>query len=309
MEYLIFLLSMSALIYGANFVIVESEKIALHFNISSFVIGATLIALGTSLPEMAASVTASYQNKPDMAVANVLGSVTFNISLVLGIIFLISKELKPKRDLFKSDSAWSLFPLLIFILMAYDGIIDRFEGFLFLALMGGYLLFLAKDSKALEEEIDQSLKQEKFNWIKTLFLLTLGFVFIIFGADYAIESASKIANSLGVSEWIIALLLIAFGTSLPELVVSIVAAKKGNADMVIGNIVGSNVANFSVVLGSSAIVNPLTINFSQSGFDIACAAFSTLMLIFVTANRLYNRSAGIGFLIIIALMLNHAISS
>lgn len=101
MEYIIFLISMAALIYGAHHIIVESERIALHFNISSFVIGATLIAVGTSLPEMAASIAASSAGKSDMAVANVLGSVTFNISLVLGIIFLIAKDLKPKEIFFK----------------------------------------------------------------------------------------------------------------------------------------------------------------------------------------------------------------
>ncbi len=297
---------MSALIYGANHVITESEKIALHFNISSFVIGATLIAVGTSLPEMAASVSASLQGKTDMAVANVLGSVTFNISLVLGIIFLMSKELSPQRDLFRNDSAWSLFPLLIFILMAYNGKIDRFDGFLFLLLMGGYLLFLSKDSKNLENEIDKNLKKEKFDWKKSLIFLAVGFTFIIVGADYTIQSASEIAKNLGVSEWVIALLLIAFGTSLPELVVSVVAAKKGNADMVIGNIIGSNVANFTVVLGASALANPLSISFAKNGFDIMCASISTVMLVFITANKLYNRSAGIGLLIIVLLMISNA---
>ncbi len=297
---------MSALIYGANHVITESEKIALHFNISSFVIGATLIAVGTSLPEMAASVSASLQGKTDMAVANVLGSVTFNISLVLGIIFLMSKELSPQRDLFRNDSAWSLFPLLIFILMAYNGEIDRFDGFLFLLLMGGYLLFLSKDSKNLENEIDKNLKKEKFDWKKSLIFLAIGFTFIIVGADYTIQSASEIAKNLGVSEWVIALLLIAFGTSLPELVVSVVAAKKGNADMVIGNIIGSNVANFTVVLGASALANPLSISFAKNGFDIMCASISTVMLVFITANKLYNRSAGIGLLIIVLLMISNA---
>ena len=131
MDYIIFVISMVALVYGSNFVINESEKIALHFNISHYVIGATLIALGTSLPEMAASVSASFHHKSDMAVANVLGSVIFNIALVLGLVFIVSKRINPKRDLFAKDSAWALFPVLILILMAYDGVISRFEGILF----------------------------------------------------------------------------------------------------------------------------------------------------------------------------------
>jgi cation:H+ antiporter len=307
MEYGIFLVSMGALVFGANYIIVESERIALHFNISSFVIGATLIAVGTSLPEMAASIAASSAGKSDMAVANVLGSVTFNISLVLGIIFLIAKDLKPKRDLFKNDSAWSLFPLMVFIIMAYDGTIGMFEGVMFLLLMVGYLLFLSKDAKSIEGEVDTELAKEKFAWGKTLIFLFIGFALVIIGANYTIESASTIARSLGVTEWVISLILIAFGTSLPELVVSIAAARKGNADMIIGNIIGSNVANFTIVLGSAAIVNPLTIDFSTYGYDILCAGTASFMLVFITANKLYNKSAGIGLLVIIALMLHNSL--
>jgi|LGOV01.1.fsa_nt_gb cation:H+ antiporter len=307
MEYGIFLVSMSALVFGANYIIVESERIALHFNISSFVIGATLIAVGTSLPEMAASIAASSAGKSDMAVANVLGSVTFNISLVLGIIFLIAKDLKPKRDLFQNDSAWSFFPLMVFIIMAYDGTIGMFEGVMFLLLMVGYLLFLSKDAKSIEGEVDTELAKEKFAWGKTLIFLFIGFALVIIGANYTIESASTIARSLGVTEWVISLILIAFGTSLPELVVSIAAARKGNADMIIGNIIGSNVANFTIVLGSAAIVNPLTIDFSKYGYDILCAGTASFMLVFITANKLYNKSAGIGLLVIIALMLHNSL--
>lgn len=303
MEYIIFLVSMSALIYGANHVIVESERIALHFNISSFVIGATLVAVGTSLPEMAASIAASSAGKPEMAVANVIGSVIFNICLVLGIVFLLFKNISPKRDLFKNDSAWSIFPVVIFLIMAYDGEIGAFEGVLFLALMGGYLLFLSKNSKDIEGEVSSELTKEKFVWGRTLVLLMLGFGLIIAGAAYTIESASMIARNIGVTEWVISLILIALGTSLPELVVSITAAKKGNTDMVIGNIIGSNVANFAVVLGSAAIVSPLLVDFEKYGFDIFCAVVASFMLVFITANKLYNRSAGIALLIILALML------
>ena len=117
MDFLIFIIAMAALIYGADFVIKESERIALHFNISSFVIGATLVAVGTSLPEMAVSMSASAKGSADIAVANVIGSTIFNISLVLGLVFLLAKNIEPKRDLFAKDSAWSIFPILIFILI------------------------------------------------------------------------------------------------------------------------------------------------------------------------------------------------
>ena len=307
MDYVIFILGLSALIYGADFVVKESERIALHFAIPPFIIGATLIAVGTSLPEMAASITASYHEKSEIAVANVMGSVTFNITLVLGIIFLIAKKIKPQRDIFAKDSAWAIIPLFIFILMIFDGTISRFEGLVFLILMLGYLLFLVHDAKELLE-VDEALTREKFLWPKTLGFLAIGFLLIIFGADYTIESATHIATSLGVSEWIIGLFLISFGTSLPELMVSIVAVKKGNADMSIGNIIGSNVANFTMVLGGAALVSPLSINLKSSGFDILVTIIASLMLLFITANKLYNKSAGIALLSVLALFLYNSIS-
>lgn len=307
MDFLIFILSMSALIYGADFIIKESERIALHFNISHFVIGATLIALGTSLPEMAASMMAASQGKSEMAIANVVGSVTFNITLVLGVVFLIAKQLTPDRDLFAKDSAWILFPVILFFIMIYDGVISRVEGFLFLFLMVAYLIFLFTSSKDdLEGEIDEDALKEKFNWLKTITLLVVGFTLTIVGANYTIESASSIARMFGISEWIIGLFLIALGTSLPELVVSLVAVKKGNADMSIGNIIGSNVANFSIVLGGSALLAPLSINIQNATYDLIIMTAASFALLLILTNRLYNRAGAIFLLLILGLFLQNS---
>ena len=309
MDFIIFIVAMSALIYGADFIIKESEKIALHFNISHFVIGATLVAFGTSLPEMAASVMAAGQGKSDMAIANVVGSVVFNITLVLGVVFLISKKMSPKRNLFAQDSAWVIVPLVVFFIMIQDGTISRFDGFLYLLLMVSYLVFLFTDSKEdLEGEIDEDLSKEKFNWIKSIILLTIGFAFTIGGANFVIESAANLARNFGISEWIIGIFLISIGTSLPELVVSLVAVKKGNAEMSIGNIIGSNVANFSMVLGSAALINPLTVNLVTTKFDILILTAASLTLLFILANKLYNKAGAIFLLIILALFIKNSIS-
>jgi len=299
---------MAALVYGADFIVKESERIALHFNISHFVIGATLVALGTSLPEMAASMMASYYDKSDMAVANVVGSVIFNITLVLGIVFMIAKSMKPDRDLFSKDSAWVIIPLVIFYIMIQDGTISRFDGILFLLLMVSYTTFLFSSSKKdLEGEIDEDLQKEKFNWRKSIILLLIGFVFTIGGANFVVESGTSIARSLDVSEWLIGLFLISLGTSLPELVVSIVAIKKGNAEMSIGNIIGSNVANFSMVLGGSALINPLSIDLNATSYDILILAAASLTLLFILANKIYNKAGGIFLLTILALFIHHSI--
>jgi len=307
-DFIIFLAAMSALIYGADFIIKESERIALHFKISHFVIGATLVAFGTSLPEMAASMMASSAGKSDMAVANVVGSVIFNISLVLGIVFLIAKKMNPKRNLFAKDSAWVIIPVVIFFIMTQDGEISRVDGALFLLLMVSYLYFLFTDSKEdLENEIDDSLSKEKFNWTKSIILLSIGFVLTIGGASFVIDSGSNIARIFGISEWIIGIFLISLGTSLPELVVSLVAIKKGHAEMSIGNIIGSNVANFSMVLGAASLINPLTVDLVATKFDMLIMLGVSVTLLFILANKLYNKAGAIFLLLILALFVQNAI--
>ncbi len=309
MDFLLFVVAVAVLIYGAELVIKESERIALHFNISSFVIGASLIAFGTSLPELAASLQASIAGKSDIAASNVLGSVMLNIALVLGLVFMLSKSLKPTRDLFNLDSAWIFIPIALFALTVFDGVITRLEGVIFLFLMVAYLIFLAQDGDGVEGEIDEEAKTGKFNWYKSIALLAVGFILVIEGADLTVDSAAAIARSFGVSEWLIGLLLLAFGTSLPELVVSVKAAMKGNAEMSIGNIIGSNVANFSMVLGSATIANPIVLNMERSLFDIVAVMVISMVFIFVLANRLYSRSTGVIFLSFAALVVVNAISA
>ncbi len=310
MEFAIFVAAMAALIYGADFVTRESERIALHFDISHFVIGATLVAFGTSLPEMAASMMASYRGTSDMAVANVIGSVTFNIALILGVVFWIAKSMNPDRDLFSKDSAWILIPVIVFILMIQDGEIGRFDGMLFLSLMVAYLFFLFSSSKEeLEGELDEELDREAFGWTKSVALLGIGFLLTIGGAHFVIESGSAIARSFGISEWIIGLFMIALGTSLPELVVSIVAIRKGNADMSIGNIIGSNVANFSMVLGSASLVSPLRVAWESNAFDLGIMIAASLALLLILANKLYNKAGAVFLFVILALFFQHSLSA
>jgi cation:H+ antiporter len=307
MDFIILIVSLGALIYGADFVIKESEKIAMHFKIQPFIIGATVVALGTSLPEMAASMSASYKDQSQMAVANVIGSVTFNILLVLGFVFLIGKNIMPKRDIFAKDSAWGLFPILVFIIMIIDGTLSAFDGLLFLILMFAYVLFLSKDAKNLAEmaELEED-EGEDFKWGSTLVMLTIGFVFVIVGANYTIDSGVNIAKEFGVSEWLIGMFLIAFGTSLPEFVVGVKAAINNQADMAIGAIIGSNVANFSMVLGAAAIVNSINVDITAIYFDLTVAFIASLMLVFITANKLYCKSAGMVMLVTLALFIEHS---
>jgi len=309
MDFVIFVIAMGVLIWGADVIIEQSELIALKFNIPEFIIGATLIALGTSLPEMATSIAASYSGKSDIAIANVIGSNILNITLVLATVFMISKNVNPSRDFFSKDSTWALVPVLVFVLMVLDGIISRFDAVLLLLLMGAYLLFLLQDAKNIPElgEIDIKMEEEHFSWMKVIPLLFLGFILVITGAHFTVESASEIARTFGISEWVIGIIMISLGTSLPELVVSISAAGKGKIDMAIGNIIGSNMANTTVVLGAAAFVKPMPIDASAYVFDIATMIVATLLLVFLTANKLYTKSAGISLIIILGLFLNNTL--
>jgi cation:H+ antiporter len=312
MDYLIFVISLASLIWGADLLIAQSERIALRFDISEYVIGATLIALGTSLPEMAASIAASYNGKPEIAVSNVIGSNILNITLVLATVFLLAKHINPHRDFFAKDSSWALFPVLIFVVMAMEGSFTRIDGILLLALMLAYLLFLKNNGAevlALEDEEMEEAVKAPFSWPKVILLLLGGFVLVIVGAEFTVESASSIAKSLGVSEWIIGIVMISLGTSMPELIVSIVASLKGKADMAIGNIIGSNMANITVVLGSAALVNDLRLDMGKYLFDIGAMVAATLMLLFITANRMYSKPAGISLLVLLGVFLNHTLAS
>jgi len=312
MNFVIFVIAMASLIWGADLLVRESERVALRFNISEFVIGATLIALGTSLPEMAASIAASADGKPDIAIANVIGSNILNITLVLGTIFIITKSITPDRDFFAKDSIWAMVPVFILILMIFDGVVSRFDATLLLLLMGAYIMFLLREAKGIiadqldgiEDDTDSD-DTTKFAWGRTVLFLLLGLVLIIGGANFTIDSASAIAKDFGISEWIIGIIMVSLGTSLPELVVSISAALKGKVDMAIGNIIGSNMANTTIVLSAAALTKPLEFEVSTYIFDITTMLISTLMLVFITANKLYTKPAGISLFIVLGLFLEH----
>ena len=300
---------MGALIWGADKIVEQSEKIAIRLNISEFVIGATLVALGTSLPEMAASMAASANHHPEIAISNVIGSNILNITLVLAVIFLVVKELNPDRDFFAKDSIWALMPIMIFLLMSIDGVISRFDAALLLLLMTSYVMFLLKDAKGLgTEEVDE-LARAEFSWFSSTTWILIGFVLVAGGAHFAVDSASSIARGFGVSEWVIGIVMISFGTSLPELVVSVAAAMKNKVEMAIGNIIGSNLSNTTVVLGAAALIRPMEFEMSKYAFDVSTMVVATLMLVFIAANRLYSKPAGISLVIVLGLFLNNTLQS
>lgn len=309
MDFVIFVIALGALVWGADLIIGQSERIALKLNISEFVIGATLIALGTSLPEMAVSIAASINHKPEIAISNIIGSNILNITLILATVFLIANKINPDKDFFAKESTWALVPVLVFILMIIDGVVSRFDASLLLLLMGAYLAFFLQDAKNIPKEDLEYLDESSFGWIKTILILTSGLILVIVGAHFTVESASNVAESFGISDWVIGIIMLSLGTSLPELTVSISAAIKGKADMAVGNIIGSNIANTTVVLGAAALVNPIRLNSVVYIFDIATMLIATLILVFITANKLYTKSAGISLIVILGLFLNNTLQN
>lgn len=300
-EIVIFIISMSVLIIGSDWSIKASEAIALKYKISPFVIGASLIAFGTSLPELAASISATSKSLGDIAVANVIGSTIFNIALVLGVVFFISKNIITKRDIFKKDSLFIILPILMFITLGFDGKLDMIDGIVLIFMMVSFMMFLVYDDVDLADEVDEL--DALMSWGKISLLLIVGFSFIIIGANYAIESASSIALGLGISNWVVGIFLVAFGTSLPELVVSVSAALKNKADMAIGAIIGSNISNFAIVLGVPAIMQGLNIDFDKAGFDILIASVLSVLFVFVTLNKAYTKSTSIIFFSFLVVLL------
>ncbi|HFS85239.1 MAG TPA: sodium:calcium antiporter, partial [Epsilonproteobacteria bacterium] len=172
-----------------------------------------------------------------------------------------------------------------------------------------YVMFLLQDAKGIGSEEVDALAREPFSWGNSSLWLVIGFVLVAGGAHFAVESASEIARSFGVSEWVIGIVMISLGTSLPELVVSVSAAMKNKVEMAIGNIIGSNLANTTVVLGAAALTMPLEISLAQNAFDIATMVVATLMLVFISANKLYSKPAGISLIIILGLFLNNTLQS
>ncbi|MDY0076553.1 MAG: calcium/sodium antiporter [Bacteroidales bacterium] len=259
--YLLFAVGFVILILGANLLVNGSVSLGLRANLSPLVIGLTVVAFGTSLPELVINVFASLKGSSDLAIGNVLGSNIMNIFLILGISALIM-PLHVERISIYRDIPVGLFATLFFGLIAngyflgFDLIINRFDGFMLLAMFGLYLWFTLKKGKPLEVDMDIE-KQVPASWNKTLLLIFGGLIGLYFGGEWVSEGALEVARVFGISETAVGLTIVAAATSLPELVTAIVAAMKNKIEIVMGNVLGSNIINIFIVLGTSAVINPL----------------------------------------------------
>lgn len=295
------IVGMALLIKGADFFVEGASAIAKALKIPSLVIGLTLVSIGTSMPEFSVSLTSSLQGNIDMSFGNVIGSNIFNTFVVIGVSAIIvplvvSKNMQ-KYDLPILMGIYAL--LAIFSFVITPGIIQVWESIILFSLTIIYTAFLILRSKGENVEEEQTTKKRK--WWVNLILVALGLTGIIFGGKIVVNNASKIAMALGMSEMLVGLTIVAIGTSLPELVTSIVAAKKGENDIAIGNAIGSCLFNIVLILGFCSILEPYVINVSNLNtlIDVIVMFISALaVFLFSIKSKKITRWQGIVMVVI-----------
>ena len=290
---LLFLISIPIIIKSSDFFTEGASKLAKMLGVSDFIIGITVVALGTSLPELASDTYASYIDHGQIAVGDIIGSNITNIALILGLTCVI-KPLVIKHAEIYSGRIHLMILVLASVFLLVSGGIGRIGGAIFLI---SYIIYLRHSINKYRELGVETV--EKNNFIKNIFEVLIGLTGILIGANLLVNSIISFSVTFGISEYLIALVLMAIGTSLPELFVSVSAARKGYMTMALGNIIGSNVANILWVLGAAAIIRPIRIDpeliFVQLIFMLL---LSVLLIIFKKSGYVIDRREGAVFLII-----------
>lgn len=271
------------LIKGADWFVEGASKLADRFGIPQLVIGLTIVALGTSLPEAAVSISAATKGSAEITIGNVLGSNILNVLIILGLTAVI-RTIAVQTSTVRYEIP---FTILITVLLAglglFDNRINRVEGVILWILMIVYLLYLlrmAKNGQPLEE-VPEAGKNDSV--LKMLVMIVVGILMIVLGSDVSVDAATALATIFGMSERLIGLTIVALGTSLPELVTSVTAAIKGKADIAVGNIVGSNIFNILFVVGTTALITPVT--YSANFLVDSLVAVGAVLLLFVSVVR------------------------
>lgn len=283
------------LIKGADMFVDGASKVAQKLKVPLIVIGLTIVAFGTSAPEAAISITSACKNEAGIAVGNVIGSNIMNILVILGISALFA-AVPVKKTTFKYEIPFTIVISVVLLLLGLDGEITFFDAIIllvFFAAFFAYLIFLSKKGDSSSDEVEPLT--EKDTVPKMILFIILGLVAIVLGSDFTVTGASEIATLLNVDSRIIGLTIVAFGTSLPELVTSVTAAKKGCTDIAIGNIIGSNIFNILFVVGLSGLVSPSPIAFRPDFIIDGIIAIASVLLLFilVAKNKKLGKGSGI----------------
>lgn len=295
-QLLLLVIGFVMLVKGADWFVEGASKVAEKFGIPQLVIGLTIVAIGTSLPEAAVSTSAALKGSAEITIGNVVGSNILNILLILGITSVIS-PLAVQKSTVKFEMPMVIgATVLLAALGLFDGTVGRIDGIILLAGMVLYLLYLlrmAKKGQAVMEEQEKEQTDKNDSMLKLILLILVGGVMIVWGSDITVNAATELARIFGMSERLIGLTIVAFGTSLPELVTSATAAIKGKTDIAVGNIVGSNLFNILFVVGIAATITPVVY---QSAFlvdTIVCIATAVLLWICVVRKQKLERHGGV----------------
>lgn len=290
------------LVKGADIFVEGSSSIAKKFKVPSIIIGLTIVAMGTSLPEAAVSVTASIANKNALAVSNVIGSNIFNLMMVIGVCAIMTPVAVNKATL-KRDFPFSVICAILLLALGVIGpmSLGHADGVIFLILFAGFIGLMihsamkaSKEGNAIaSEEIEAAEEIQIMPVWKSLLFIVIGAVGIILGGDVVVDSASNIAAKFGMSQTLIGLTIVSVGTSLPELVTSIVAARKNEVDMALGNAIGSNVFNILFVLGIAGAISPMAF-LTENVIDIVILlVFSLIVWLFAWTKKEIKRGEGL----------------
>ena len=277
-------LSLALLYYGGDFLVTGSINISKRFKISPFFIGAVIIGFGTSAPEFAVSIMASLQGSGDLALANIVGSNITNVGLVLGATALMAPlTIEPRQ--FNKETPALIISTIIICVFAWNNYLSRLEGFAMIILLFIYLLKSFKSNEYISDYIEDEPSLIDTNRPAfQIILIISGMVILIIGANLIVQGATNIARYIGISEWFIGVSIVALGTSLPEIVSSVIAAKRGHGDMAIGNVFGSNIFNILMVIGVASSIHPLTIN-EYIHADLIYTTVLTFLLLFLIGIR------------------------
>ena len=294
MMYLWLIIGFVLLIKGADFFVEGSSGIAKAFKVPSMIIGLTIVAMGTSAPELSVSISAAMQGSNAIAISNVIGSNIFNLIVVCGVCAMMSPLPITKATL-KSEFPIAIGAGILLLIFCLNGRLDRMDGIIFLVLFAAFLAWMIKsalDARKRGEEVEEEEIKSIPIW-QCLIYIAGGLLAIVKGGDLVVASATDIARTFGLSETLIGLTIVAIGTSLPELVTSVVAAKKGEVEMAIGNVVGSNIFNILLILGVSSSIMPIPV-LSEAIFDLALlTAMSMVVYVFGWSKQKINRLEGV----------------
>jgi cation:H+ antiporter len=282
------LIGLVMLFYGGDYLVTGSIRLATRFKISPFVIGATVIGFGTSAPELAVSVLASLQGSGELALGNVIGSNIANVGLVLGLTSLLI-PLTISEQRFKSEAPILLGVSLLILYLAWDYRLLRWEGGFMVVLLVVYLWTAFGKKEVSEIELEEG----GYDWLPTPLLIIFGLILLVAGAEVMVKGATGIAREMGVSEWFIGVSIVAMGTSLPEIVSALIAAKRGHGEMAIGNVFGSNIFNILLVLGVASSIQPLEIEEAIHPDLIFTTAFICLFLVLIRLRHNLSRLDGV----------------